>query len=180
MSYDKKCHKVHVLWTFCVNGLRPCVHSDVWFELHNSNYELRCKFVYTQSKILSFEWSFKLHNLNDHSNCTLLLSCENTLGYVFASESKLELCLIYAVKAQTSLAFVVHALLLRMHTNVVYFRVMRRLCRYEWNWLWNWRCVNQHLWDPWQRTRDHGVWRLTLTAYRTLIMFVESSFANHS
>ena len=24
--------------------------------------------------------------------------------------------------------FVVHALLLRMHTNVVYFRVMRRLC----------------------------------------------------
>ena len=22
MSYDKKCHKVHVLWTFCVNGLR--------------------------------------------------------------------------------------------------------------------------------------------------------------
>ena len=53
-----------------------------------------------------------------------------------------------------------------MHTNVqVYFRVMRRLCRREWNWLWNWRCVNQHSWDPWQRTRDHGVWRLTLTAY---------------
>ena len=58
--------------------------------------------------------------------------------------------------------FMVHALLLRMHTNVVYFRVMRRLCRREWNWLWNWRCVNRH---PWQRTRDHGVWRLTLTAY---------------
>ena len=58
--------------------------------------------------------------------------------------------------------FMVHALLLRMHTNVVYFRVMRRLCRREWNWPWNWRCVNLH---PWQRTRDHGVWRLTLTAY---------------
>ena len=111
----------------------------------------------------------------------------------------------------------VHALLLRMHTNVVYFRVMRRLCRREWNWLWifffffiflfyltcfttvpifyawtrihdnghvithahqccifqrlcrrewnwlwTWLCVNPH---PWQRTRDHGVWRLTLTAY---------------
>ena len=54
--------------------------------------------------------------------------------------------------------FMVHAFLLRMHTNVVYFRVMRRLCRREWNW----RCVNLH---PWQRTRDHGVWRLTLTAY---------------
>ena len=27
--------------------------------------------------------------------------------------------------------FVVHALLLRMHTNLVYFRVMRRLCRRE-------------------------------------------------
>ena len=48
--------------------------------------------------------------------------------------------------------FVVHALLLRMHTNVVDFRVMRRLCHREWNWLWNWRCVNQHSWDPWQRT----------------------------
>ena len=39
-----------------------------------------------------------------------------------------------------------------MCTNVVYFRVVRRLCRREWNWLWNWRCVNQHSWDPWQRT----------------------------
>ena len=48
--------------------------------------------------------------------------------------------------------FMVHALLLRMHTNVVIFRVMRRLCGREWNWLWNWRCVNQHSWDPWQRT----------------------------
>ena len=38
--------------------------------------------------------------------------------------------------------FVVHALLLRMHTNVVDFRVMRRLCHREWNWQWNWRCVN--------------------------------------
>ena len=58
--------------------------------------------------------------------------------------------------------FMVHALLLRMCTNVVYFRVMRRLCRREWNWLWNWLCVNLH---QWQRTRDHGVWRLTLTEY---------------
>ena len=40
----------------------------------------------------------------------------------------------------------VHAEPLRMRTNVVYFRVMRRLYRREWNWL----CVNQH---PWQRTR---------------------------
>ena len=37
----------------------------------------------------------------------------------------------------------------RMRTNVVYFRVMRRLCHCEWNWL----CVSQH---PWQRTCDHG------------------------
>ena len=48
--------------------------------------------------------------------------------------------------------FMVHAFLLRMCTNVVYLRVMRRLCRREWNWLWNWRCVNQHSWDLWQRT----------------------------
>ena len=70
----------------------------------------------------------------------------------------------YAVKAQMSLA-----LLSRFHGSrvttahahkfCIYFRVMRRLCRREWNWLWNWLCVNLH---PWQRTRDHSVWRLTL------------------
>ena len=38
---------------------------------------------------------------------------------------------------------------MRMRTNVVYIRVMRRLCRREWNWLWNWLCVNQH---PWRLT----------------------------
>ena len=62
--------------------------------------------------------------------------------------------------------FMVHALPLRMFTNVVDFRVMRRLCRREWNWLWNWQSVNQHSWDPWQRTTwSRCVWRLTLTAY---------------
>ena len=55
---------------------------------------------------------------------------------------------------------------MRMCTNVVYFRVMRRLYRREWNWLWNWLCVNQH---PWQRTRGHGEWRHTPTAYRLLL-----------
>ena len=47
---------------------------------------------------------------------------------------------------------------MRMRTNVVYFRVMRRLYRREWYWL----CMNQH---PWQRTRGHGVWRLTSIAH---------------
>ena len=51
---------------------------------------------------------------------------------------------------------------MRMRTNIVYFRVMRRLYRREWNWLWNWLCVNQH---PWQQTRGHGVWRLTSIAH---------------
>ena len=49
--------------------------------------------------------------------------------------------------------FLVHAYLLRMCTNVVDFRVMRRLCRREWNWQRNWQSVNQHSWDPWQWTR---------------------------
>ena len=63
--------------------------------------------------------------------------------------------------------FLVHTLLLRMHTNVVYFRVMRRLCRCEWNWL----CVNLH---PWQWTRDHGVWRLlTLTVYIVVSIYLK-------
>ena len=55
--------------------------------------------------------------------------------------------------------FMVHALLLHMHTNVVDFTVMRRLCRREWNWQWNWQSVNQHSWDPWQRTT--WSWRVT-------------------
>ena len=41
---------------------------------------------------------------------------------------------------------------LRMCTNVVYFRVMWRLYRREWNWL----CVNQQT-----MTMDKGSWRVT-------------------
>ena len=48
--------------------------------------------------------------------------------------------------------FLVHGYLLRMSTNVVDFRFMRRLCRREWNWQRNWQSVNQHSWDPWQWT----------------------------
>ena len=42
MSYDKKCHKVHVLWTLCVNGLRNkvCIFEsgiyDIIFNWSNS------------------------------------------------------------------------------------------------------------------------------------------------
>ena len=61
--------------------------------------------------------------------------------------------------------FVVHALLLGMHTNVVEFRVMRRLCHREWNWQGNWQSVNHILGIHDNGPRDHGVWRLTLTAY---------------
>ena len=46
--------------------------------------------------------------------------------------------------------FLVHAYLLRMCTNVVDFRVMRRLCCREWKWQRNWQSVNQRSWDPWQ------------------------------
>ena len=53
------------------------------FEMRNSNYASWCNFAYTWSKILSFEWQFKLRNLNDHSNCTLLLSCENSRDCTF-------------------------------------------------------------------------------------------------
>ena len=61
--------------------------------------------------------------------------------------------------------FVVHTLLLRMHTNVVDFRVMRRLCHRQWNGQWYWQSVNHipRIYD--NGPRDHGVWRLTLTAY---------------
>ena len=45
----------------------------------------------------------------------------------------------------------VYALPLRMCTNDVDFRVMRR--RRKWNWQWNWQSVNQHSCrDPRQRT----------------------------
>ena len=62
-----------------------------------------------------------------------------------------------AVKAQTSLAPLSRFRGSRVTTAhappMLYIsELWRRLCRREWNWLWNWRCVNQHSWDPWQRT----------------------------
>ena len=68
--------------------------------------------------------------------------------------------------------FMVHALPLRMCTNVVDFRVMRRLCRREWNWQWNWRCMN-HIHGIYDNgPHDHGVWRLTLTVYSLETLFI--------
>ena len=58
-----------------------------------------------------------------------------------------------------------------MCTNVVYFRVISRLCSREWNWLWNnwnWRCVNQHSWDPWQWT----TWSRRVTSdFNSVLMY---------
>ena len=71
-----------------------------------------------------------------------------------------------AVKVQRSLAplsrfWTVHSLLLCMHTNVVDFRVMRRL----WHREWNWQSVNHipRIHGP----RDHGVWRLAFNSVYT-------------
>ena len=63
-------------------------------------------------------------------------------------------------------SFVVHAFLRRMHTNVVDFRVMRRLCHREWNW----QSVNHipGIYD--NGSHDHGMWHLTLTVYITAFM----------
>ena len=67
--------------------------------------------------------------------------------------------------------FVVHALLLRINNNVVDFRVMRRLCHRKWNWQGNWQSVNHipGIYD--NGLRDHGLWRLTLTAYTIKIRY---------
>ena len=61
----------------------------------------------------------------------------------------------------------VHAEPLGMRTNVVDFRVIRRLYRREWIWL----CMNQ---QPWQRSRGHGEWRRTSIAhsYRYIILYM--------
>ena len=85
-------------WSFEWQYFGPCVRKItswcvIWiaqfkwrsgpsFELRNSIYESRCNFAYTRSKIQSFEWSFKLRNSNDHSNCALLLSCKNGLRHI--------------------------------------------------------------------------------------------------
>ena len=47
------------------------VRTIIWNVQLYSNYTLRCNFAYTWSKILSVEWSFKLRNSNDNSNCAL-------------------------------------------------------------------------------------------------------------
>ena len=56
----------------------------------------------------------------------------------------------------------VHAEPLRMRTNVVYFRVIRRLYTFanEIDYAWTSK--------PWKRTRGHGEWRHTPTAYIAL------------
>ena len=113
---------------------------------------LCCRYHY--SKYLTFSGSSQFTNIH------------NVLRRIPGTWECHVLTGLYAVKAQTSLAplscLAGSRGLMRMRTNIVYFRVMRRLYRREWNWLWNWLCMNLH---PWQRTRDHGVWRLTLTAY---------------
>ena len=54
---------------------------------------------------------------------------------------------------------------------------MQRLCHCEWNWQdRNWQRVNQHSWDPRQQTRDHGLWRLTLTAYSLEVLLSHPRF----
>ena len=78
---------------------------------------------------------------------------------------------LYAVKVQTSLAPLSwfpgsRVPTAHVHQCCRFFRVMRRLCHCEWNWQWNWQSMNHipGIYD--NGPRDHGMWRLTLTAYR--------------
>ena len=109
-------------------------------------------------------WKLNCIQSLDHCNSSMRFTDSvRCLGRVFVAGFQQELRQ-YAVKAQTSLAPLSWFYGSRvttvacMCTNFVDFRVMQRLCHCEWNWL----CVSQH---PWQRTRDHGVWRLTSTAH---------------
>ena len=53
------------------------------FELRNSNYPSRCNFAYTQSKIPSFEWSFKLCISNDQSNLHFALVWKQSSRHMY-------------------------------------------------------------------------------------------------
>ena len=121
----------------------------------------------------SFSWPFKLYlyiSLNISSTIHM-----NLLPDLLIRTWLLPIHSIWLCHSNTLLkpkrhslrchGFVVHALLLRMHTNVVDFRVMRRLCHREWNWQWNWQSVNHILGICDNGPRDHGVWRPTLIAY---------------
>ena len=67
----------------------------------------------------------------------------------------------------------VHAEPLRMRTNVVYFWVIRRLYRREWNWLCN--CVN-HIFN---RRRGHGEWqKYSNSVLPTANFFINYNFVN--
>ena len=79
---------------------------------------------------------------------------------------------LYAVKVNVTSSVVTVSWFTRYYcactcTHVVYFRVMRRLCRREWNWLRNWRCVSQHSWEPWQRT----TWSRRVTSDFNSVLF---------
>ena len=65
-----------------LRDLRDASLENTWpsFELPNSIYASRCNFAYTWSKILSFEWSLKLRNLNDHSIAHLALVWQQSVS----------------------------------------------------------------------------------------------------
>ena len=100
------------------------------------------------------------------SKCSNISSVVGRGGGSFISQ--------YTVKAQTSLAPLSwfhgsHVTTAQCAcAPMLYISELCKDCRHGWNWLWNWLCVNLH---PWQRTRDHGVRRLTLTAYNWRVYF---------
>ena len=110
----------------------------------------------------SFDWL--IHSeLGWFATCSLISGLNDdavTSNYI-VQPSRANIAMRYRREFVTSAPMSCHASSrgpMRMRTNVVDFRVMQRLYRRKWNWL----CVNQH---PWQRTRGHGVWRLTSIAH---------------
>ena len=59
------------------------LHRDAWFELRNSNdgpdHHLNCAIQITHRDVILRTHGPKYYHSNDHSNCALLLSCENSL-----------------------------------------------------------------------------------------------------
>ena len=87
---------------------------------------------------------------------------------------------IYAVKAQTSLAPLSwfhgsRVTTAHVHQCCIFQRYAKTVPSRMKLTMTGWQCVNLH---PWQRTRDHGVWRLTLTAYWVIFQFYQNTTMN--
>ena len=93
MSYDKKCHKVHVLWTLCVNGLTCSLSFTGYYAYLEADYiqsgqmiRLISPTVYVANNSLScFQFYYHMYGANmGYLNVYVEHKTANTTSKIFS------------------------------------------------------------------------------------------------